>query len=579
MGNFRIKTKIFFFIITSVVITGVLGFSFVQISHNIYENRIYNETTDKLYLYSQRIEERLRIIDDLSLSIMLDVTNQSLLKAIKDTKDSYEIFSIGKELSRKLLNYQLFSYLITDLVILDVRQNPYGVGLNLSSVYEQKEQYEKVAKEYQGASVWIGEPFSHNKFISLREIRSFNGRDIESLGTLIFRINAERVIFSSTLSKNNNGTELIILSGDEVVYNNGTDIEASLLNLKQDDFEIIKNNGQRYLAASFEMNYTGWTFIHLVPYNSLFKEITLLNVILIVSYLLSLCILIVGGYLFSKSITNPMQRLLGRMADVEKGDFGLSEGDISKTQDEIGILNLSFEKMVSKVSVLIRENYISKLMIKDANYERLKAQFNPHFLYNTLESINWLAKLKGQSQISKMVKSLGDLVRNTINSDEFVTIEEELKILDSYLYIQKIRFEERLIIDINIEESLKLFYIPSFILQPIVENSIKYGVEHTGQICEIYIEGKRIPNRLVFKIKDNGPGMNSDYLANYSERHPESKGTGLGLKGIHDRLQILFGNSYGIEIQSEIGKGTEILISIPYIDNLITFNEKRKIRE
>jgi two-component system sensor histidine kinase YesM len=175
--------------------------------------------------------------------------------------------------------------------------------------------------------------------------------------------------------------------------------------------------------------------------------------------------------------------------------------------------------------------------------------------------------MNGQPQISGMVKALGNLLRSTVSDKEFITIKEEVGNLANYIFIQKFRFEERLVYRLEIAEHLQSLYIPCIILQPIVENCIKYAVEPAAEVCGITIGAEEWPDRLVILVKDTGPGMDSDYLHKLEINEIAAEGTGIGLRSINERLKILFGEPYGIDIASGAGAGTVVKISIPYMSS------------
>ncbi|MCY8278408.1 sensor histidine kinase, partial [Bacillus inaquosorum] len=206
---------------------------------------------------------------------------------------------------------------------------------------------------------------------------------------------------------------------------------------------------------------------------------------------------------------------------------------------------------------LMEENVEKQLIIKETELKALQAQINPHFLYNTLESINWLAKANQQKQISKMVESLGFLLRNSIHMEkDTVTIQEEADIVLHYMTIQRFRFEERLNFTLDIDEEVKHCLIPKLTLQPLAENAIQYALEPFTRPCAIRLQAKKTKNCVCITVEDNGPGMDERILET-------SGGRGIGLWNIRERIRLTFGESYDLHIQSEQGKGTRIVITIP----------------
>ncbi|MFD0680546.1 MULTISPECIES: sensor histidine kinase [unclassified Paenibacillus] len=572
MRNLKIKHKLFIFIIMGAFLTSFLGWLFVQLSQSLYDSLIYRETTDKFHLFSQRIEEKLLNIDKLSLSIMSDADVQRYLKEIKTAPGTYEAYFAANELKKKLLTYHLFDYAVSSITILDTNNNSHGVGLNVKTINSSDmESLREKASEHKGASVWVGGILQDDAFFSLREIREIDDSSMEPLGTLLIRTFADKIIYASPSESRYYDSTLLIVSGDKVIYPGESPIsyqEQELLFNDVNNYSLITLNHEKYLAAYFTLQYTGWTFIHLVPYGSIFKDTFIMKIVLICLYVVVLLIILLVGLRFSKSITQPIEKLTKKITVVEKGNFELDKLEFPENRDEIGQLSRNFDKMIDKLDTLIKENYVKQIMLKDAEYNTLKAKLNPHFLYNTLDSINWLARMNGQQQISGMVKALGSLLRSTVNDKEFITLKEEIGNLSNYIYIQQFRFEDRLVYHMQIEEHLHSLYIPCIILQPIVENSIKYGVETASEMCEITVCAEELPDRLVIIVQDTGPGMDADYLSKLELNEVAAEGTGIGLQSINERLKILFGEPYGICIESEPDKGTIIKISIPYTNSL-----------
>src|SRR5699024_276035 len=219
----------------------------------------------------------------------------------------------------------------------------------------------------------------------------------------------------------------------------------------------------------------------------------------------------------------------------------------------------------------IKENYQKQIAIKDSEFKTLQAQINPHFLYNTLDSINWAARVSGQKKISEIAESLGYLMRTAIDTRvSLISLEDELRIVSSYITIQSYRFEERLDFKMDVPESIRHTEIPKFVLQPLIENSIQYGLQKMVDKCEIQLQGRIVGDHVELTVTDNGPGMERAVLEDIgSETYEtnetnESQGTGLGIRNIRDRIQLLFGDEYGLTIDSEENKGTKVCITIPY---------------
>ncbi len=219
--------------------------------------------------------------------------------------------------------------------------------------------------------------------------------------------------------------------------------------------------------------------------------------------------------------------------------------------------------MLTKIENLIHENYRKQLLIKDAQFKTLQAQINPHFLYNTLESINWIAQLNSQGRIAAMVQALGDLLRVSINGQKlFVTMEEEADLLRQYVLIQKIRYEERLSVTIDVGREVHPFAIPKLTLQPFVENAIKYGLESNAGQCLIGVRAELNGRFLSHSRLRQRPGDSTPLLQRILEGKVEARGSGLGIKNIHERLKECYAGECGLLLDVTPGGGTTVTITV-----------------
>jgi two-component system sensor histidine kinase YesM len=277
-------------------------------------------------------------------------------------------------------------------------------------------------------------------------------------------------------------------------------------------------------------------------------------------------LIILMGVRFALDLTRPLERLTKEIKLVESGNFNLPRDyrQGPERRDEIGAIQHDFEIMTGKIDELIRENYIKQLVIKDTQMKALQAQINPHFLYNTLESINWMAKVNGQADISLMAESLGNLLRGALKAKEnTVSVGEELTLLQNYINIQKIRYEERLDFRMLVDDELKKYRIPPLTLQPIVENAIVYSLEKMNDVCLITVQFVTCDGNIKVFIKDNGPGIEPELLGRINSGEFKPRGFGIGLKNINERLKLVFGDEYGISVHSIQGTGTMVELLIP----------------
>jgi len=290
----------------------------------------------------------------------------------------------------------------------------------------------------------------------------------------------------------------------------------------------------------------------------------------------SLIILLVSS-LISASITRPLKKLKNKMDEVNKGNFEVTME--YKGKDEIAILSRQFNNMIQRLNVLIYENYQSKLreseslaLQTEAQLNALQQQINPHFLYNTLEAIKWIAYEHGIMQICDMTTALGKFFRGSISKGvDFITFDQEIEHLKNYLYIQKIRYQEKLDIRLEIEETVKKCKTVRLILQPLVENAINHGIDSLESGGVIIIRGYIKENLVYFEIEDNGIGISPEKLDRIKENMMDVEGksdqTGIGLRNVYKRLKLRLGEKCVFDIESQEGKGTIMKFSMPIIED------------
>jgi two-component system sensor histidine kinase YesM len=220
--------------------------------------------------------------------------------------------------------------------------------------------------------------------------------------------------------------------------------------------------------------------------------------------------------------------------------------------------------MLGRIDRLIHERYRTQLVLKEAEFRSLQAQINPHFLYNTLESINWLAQLRRADDIAGMVQALGAILRASIDRNAvLIGLRDELELLRSYVLIQRVRYGARLRVDIEVPEGCADVTIPRLTLQPLVENAIKYGLERSSRPCRVVVSAVADDGQVRVAVRDNGPGMSEDLVRRLLRGKIAPRGSGIGIKNIHERLRSLYGARGVLAIESRLRKGTTVTITLP----------------
>lgn len=286
----------------------------------------------------------------------------------------------------------------------------------------------------------------------------------------------------------------------------------------------------------------------------------------LVILLTSICLTIILSMLIANQVAKPIVSLSKKMEHVEEHNFSVKID--TKRTDEIGTLQRKYKEMIDRIRDLIEKDYKREMENREAKFLALQSQINPHFLYNTLQVISGMALKKGAKEIYEMTQRLGGMFRYITNKrGDLVYIWEEVKHLQNYLYIQKVRFGENIAIDVFVDEQVNDAMIPLLSLQPIIENSFKHGFESQIEKGVLNIDIQKVFDEIEIVIEDNGMGMSIEELEMVREKLSTdyySHNPSIGLKNVDTRIKLYFGNEYGIEITSKENEYTKVIIRLPY---------------
>ncbi|SFD66432.1 two-component system, sensor histidine kinase YesM [Paenibacillus catalpae] len=569
--NLRIKYKIIVLLALMMAVIGIATFVVMQYAFRAYDKEIYKQSASALNSASLGVEKELRNMEKISFKIATDSYIQDYLSEIKAGGSEYSNYLTAVNLRQRLLTFTSNEKYILSFHVMDIFSKQYGNGykmINLSQ--ERTEQVIKETNTTNGGVRFVFPDHGDNALIAGREIRRVDGLELDHLGNMAVRIDIDRLYSDLVTSADNSKAYFAIMEKDgNLVYPhdqpNGMDL-TSLHLTGQQGFKIVTIAGKKYFITYFSSSTLNWVYVNVISYEEIFHTTeSAKNTVIIVYILLS--VLILGAALsFSRSITGPIERLNQKMKRIQLGHFEFADEQEERNlaKDEAGQLQRNFRMMVGRIDELINENYVKQLTIKDTEFKALQAQINPHFLYNTLESINWSAKIAGHKQISVMVESLGYLLRSTISHKQpTVTLEDEMRLVSHYIAIQHIRFEERLVFENRIPDRLLGVYVPKLSLQPLVENAIHYGLEQMIEACVITITAEEYEGGIAITVSDNGPGLAADVIDQLRSGVITPRGTGIGLRNIEDRIKMLFGESYGIGVESIPQHETRITLYLP----------------
>ncbi|WMC93250.1 cache domain-containing sensor histidine kinase [Kineothrix sp. MB12-C1] len=317
-------------------------------------------------------------------------------------------------------------------------------------------------------------------------------------------------------------------------------------------------------------NITGWDTVGFIPLEYIKKDLAGIRNLAVVLIVFAIIIGISVSIAIAQSLVSSLENTANALERFAQGDFEVRLCE--NRADEIGKMNRVFNKAIKDINELMQKVTQGEILNKEMEFKTLQSQMNPHFLYNTLDTINWMAFKEKQIEICNLVTAISNLIRASIsNKQSIITLEQELNYVKDYLYIQHVRYKDRFDTIYDIDDSLLNQTVPKLIVQPIVENAIIHGIENTQSKNFLYISVKRENESIDIIVKDTGIGMSEEKISELlkepitAETGESEVHTNLGLYAVHKRLKFMYGDSYGLIIRSKEGEGTTVILHIPYI--------------
>lgn len=514
-----------------------------------------------------------------SLSLQFDITKELSMmiyydKSVKEYIDNGDYRSIPNNVKESLESITN-SYISVDSILLCFKDNVYTYGKTFTNLNEIRLKYEGDIIKRKGKSIWLPTTIMQGAFARKPKdyilSRAVNSKDgMVAIMYMFFSSDSlQKIIANPLLNKGGSSFYLLSSEGQVIVSKSEKEIGKKVnIKLPKENFDgneghffIKDDSGSERLISYAKMTDPHWISVIIDKKSEILfdvNKITKLAVIFTVFYLVVISLGNIGIYIF---IIRPITRLSEGMDKVGNQEF--SELKIPYGGNEIKYLTERFNQMSGKIRELIlrvREEEAEK------NEQRLKVlymQIGPHFLYNTLNSIKWLAVLNKQDTIRQMIESVMKIMNGVTyeSAQDMITIEHELKLLDSYIYIQKVRFMG---FDVyyDVPEGILNYKIDRFILQPFVENSILHGIRdmQAGGAIRIVIR-LHDEKSLQVDIYDNGKGIEKNEEINWSRERKDS----IGIKNVRERIYLHYGNNYGVVVENNPDKGVHVKLSLPAI--------------
>ncbi|MCR8657208.1 cache domain-containing sensor histidine kinase [Paenibacillus endoradicis] len=580
-----------FFLVT-IAITG--GFSYYIASKLVLNNvgqAQYNLAKTSLDQFDYIAQDAI----DFSNYLFLSMHTQQLLATENDPVVRKDLFS---SLSTLMVTRHSMQSVILYTLDPNNHQQPFAInhaGIASAIPFERfasSSLYQQTLKA-DGKPVWalmrahetVFDGDRQTKIVLSKVVKDSSTLDPKGIVLLGFNESKLREQYMKTVGKDNqiyvidqNGL-ILSASNQEWQHKNATELpfidgyEALLHNEK-----LTHIDNKQWIVSHSSSNLTGWHVLVVQEKQQLLTELKQIQTITILIMVACFVVSLIITWIASSLITNPLKKLLRSMRRLQNGDFS-QRVDFSG-QDEIGRLGEGYNNMVIRIKDLIDEVYAMQLKQRNAELKTLQAQIHPHFLYNTLDMICWTAQQRGQKDISELVYSLSNLFRLSLSEGrDFITLEEELELIRSYLYLQKQRFKDRLHFEIHVPDEALALHVPKLLLQPLIENAVIHGIEPLHEHGFIQVTIQYSAQQLSIEVMDNGVGIQQERLhqinqalRQHSNLHRDQQSSAyFALTNVKERLIIIYGSDILFHITSTEGKGTLVSMTFPISEGGIQY--------
>lgn len=568
----------------------------VTVFYMVFHSRAFNERgkyeEENLVNMEAYLNSYLEEVDSIAKNVNYNYYLQDYLETVIKEEDDYVDSGIGKNMRSYEMSSQAFSDTllsradISSIMIFGKKKMLLNRSMytyqKVALDYSKLDWYAKAVAKPQDAI--ITGPNRHSFFdtddevISLsREVQSYENGTFR--GVILINLNMNKIteICNSFQEKQENFICIINDKG-ELVYEqqngrerfafdekeNRQELNTALGKTKESCFRL-NYRGEKYLVTRTDMKTTGWTLVSMVPYKSVMAETMAISGVMILAVAITLIVTLLLLNRILTGVVKPLKKLEKYMVQVNPDNMDQRMEIL--TDDEIGHLSMEFNQMMDRIRNLKEQVIEEQEDKRKYELQALQAQINPHFLYNTLDSIIWMAETN-DSNIVAMTEALAKLFRISLNKgNEEISLERELEHVKNYLIIQSMRYADKFTYEISAEPGVERCRTIKLILQPIVENCIYHGIKKKRGTGKITIRAYRREQNLIIEVSDDGCGMPEEICRKILSDEIESEnisGSGIGVKNVNERIQLRFGKKYGLSYSSEEGVGTTVTYVLPY---------------
>lgn len=578
----QIRTKLAVYVVlVALICSGVIGSISYVTMRNVMIHTARKSSMSLLKQMGSRMDDRIREFQDTTYSFSNNVEVRSLLYEGGNEEFTTHTYNLKQaDLSKNFLTFTvLHNY--SEFVIVESRkdnvyfydQRPQNKKITLPEAENIMEELRETVTDTLPIQ-WIKK--DGQLFFVRRIVRQAEGK-IETVGTIIFGVSDDFLLQEDDGDAYVTGKNILVAGDDGVIYKKNH-LELSEKDLtyyfsyregKYNIYNTVREiNSARYLVLVLKTPRYHWNMCCFIPYKDILAEANQVipKILLTTVVLLSVGLLI--GVILYRNIRKNLNIIEQGMQQYESGNYSRLISPAS--YDEIGLLILQFNHMGMKINELNELTRKEEEEKQELQYQVMEAQINPHFLYNTLGSLKWLAYEKEQDEIARLADAIISLLRFTVKyANQEILLEEELSYIDNYIYIQQTRYENTFCVEKEVTKEALAFPIIGFILQPFVENNILHGLDNARTDGVIRIKGEVKEEVLYLTVADNGFGMTPEKLSELQNKIEQNKAekyrgfNGIGVINIILRLKLVYGEQFRYRIDSEVGAGTSTTLMIP----------------
>lgn len=564
------RKKVFAGMIVAAVIPTVLCFIGVLLTFRIANsNKLYNEAEEALNSANRVMQEActdikqalyqladapatVRMLEDNDITNLYSVYRMLYSSVIESNRHAdFSVYDIDGKL--KLYNGEK-SCIKENLsvnwgILFELKKNPYEVQVRGGRIYSGSEKdvmlrIGQTVLDAEGKAVgFVVAHFTNQHFTD-----SFRSFELNRMGEIYILDDFGELVFTSSIAQSDDYQEAYL----------------AMFSAEDMDFFKSKDGGYRYYYIYNEENQLHLMYRQQVePYVGMSKSLLLiLTVATVVSFSLSLLVSRSLSHMFYR----PIRRMSEGMKQIKHGDFSVKIE--VESDDELGRLSGMFNEMSSRLTDNMNKLVNREKELANANIKMMQAQLNPHFIYNTLDTMKWIAKDNEIPEVATLSSGLAEIMRASISSGQTVKLKKELELVESYVAIQQIRFADKFEFITDIPDELLECEVPKLILQPIVENAILHGFKNRDY-GRVLITGYRYRSNLLLRVKDDGTGIDEKTAEKLNNHIHLERGSNIGFGNVDSIIRLHYGDGYGLHISRDAKGGTEVLYTLPYVQSIV----------